>query len=177
MVARAGVSVYEVMLPGRSSLLAALRDPRELNVEIANVVPTLAGHRFLLLTTMKRDGTPVATPVWFAAVGGRLVAATAADAWKVKRLRHNPSATIAPCDARGRQLGRAVPVVGEILGAADQPEARDALHRRYGTSLSAIELVHRLRAGGRAPRQAYLALTPTPAQSAAAVEQRARRAA
>jgi PPOX class probable F420-dependent enzyme len=165
------------MIPGRSALLAALRDPRELNVEIANVVPTLTGHRYLLLTTTKRDGTPVATPVWFAPLGDRLVAATAADAWKVKRLRRDPHATVAPCDARGHALGRAIPVVGEVLPAREAAAASEALARRYGASFTAIKLAHRVRSGGRAAQQAYLAFTPVHAESAAAEEYAARQAA
>lgn len=140
--------------------LAALRDPKETNVAIANVVPTLAGHRYLLLTTTKRDGTPVATPVWFAPVGDALVAATEADAWKVRRLRRNPNATVAPCDVRGRPLGRAVPVTGEILPPELQSPARHALARRYGAALSAVGLAGRIRARGRTPERAFLALRP-----------------
>lgn len=148
------------MLPLPDSLLAALRDPEETSVEIAGVVPTLAGHRYLLLTTTKRDGTPVSTPIWFAPDGDALVATSEADAWKVKRLRRDPHATVAPCDVRGRPLGRAVPVIGEILPADEQASAQRALTRRYGAAFEAIGLVGRLRQRGRAPKRAFLALRP-----------------
>ena len=147
-------------LPVSSFFLAALRDPRETSLDIANIVPTLAGHRYLLLTTTKRDGTPVPTPVWFAPDGDALVASTEADAWKVKRLRRAPNATVAPCAVRGRPLGKAVPVVGEILGESTGRRAERALTRRYGAAYEAIGVVSRLRRLGRAPQRDYLALRP-----------------
>lgn len=149
-----------MLLPLPSSFLAALRDPKTTSVDIANVVPTLAGHRYLLLTTTKRDGTTVSTPVWFAPDGDALVASTEADAWKVKRLRRDPHATVAPCDVRGRPLGRAVEVVGEVLGETNHARADQALTHRYGAAYEAIGLVGRLRRAGRAPRRDYLALRP-----------------
>ncbi|MDO9356197.1 MAG: PPOX class F420-dependent oxidoreductase [Solirubrobacteraceae bacterium] len=148
-------------VPTLEPLRAAFRDPSETNVEIANVVPTLAGHRYLLLTTTKRDGTTVPKPVWFAPDGDALVAATEADAWKVKRLRRHPEATVAPCDVRGRPLGAAVAVTGAILEREDdRSRADDALARRYGSSYAAIRLVGRARRLGRAPRRAFITLRP-----------------
>lgn len=146
--------------PLPDSLLSALRDPAETSVAIANVVPVLAGHRYLLLTTTKRDGTPVGTPIWFAPDGDALVATSEVDAWKVKRLRRDPNATVAPCDVRGRPLGRAVPVIGEILPPERQGSASRALAHRYGAAFDAIGLVGRLRARGRAPRRTFFALRP-----------------
>jgi uncharacterized protein len=57
------------------------------------------------LTTFRRDGTAVATPVWFVADGGTLLVWTGESTWKVKRLRHDPHVEVAICDFRGRELG------------------------------------------------------------------------
>jgi hypothetical protein len=55
-------------------------------------VGTLAGEKYISLTTFKRDGTPVATPVWVVSDDGRrLLVWTAAQTWKVKRLRRDPA--------------------------------------------------------------------------------------
>jgi hypothetical protein len=37
-------------------------------------VSTLAGEKYISLTTFKQDGTPVATPVWVVSDDGRPVA-------------------------------------------------------------------------------------------------------
>ncbi len=148
------------MLPTPRSLLAAVRDPADSSTAIAAVVPELAGSRYMLLSTVKRDGTSVATPVWFAAAGDRLVATSETSAWKVKRLRRNPQATVAPCDVRGQPSGPEIAVVGELLAAVDEPAARDALHRRYGSALDAIDVVGRVRNRGRSGRRTFMGFRP-----------------
>ena len=48
------------------------------------------GQRYLNLESVKRDGTPVQTPVWFAEEQGVLYVYTLANAGKVKRIRRHP---------------------------------------------------------------------------------------
>lgn len=141
-------------------LVAAVRDPGPERAAIARIAPELSDHRYLLLTTFKRDGTPVATPVWFAADGDRIVATSAAGAWKVKRLRRTPRALGAGCDARGNQLGPTVELVGEVLDAAEGAAVEQALDRRYGASAIGFRQLSRL--AGRGARD-YLALRPSAA--------------
>ena len=62
----------------------------------------LAAHRFVRLTTFRRDGAPVRTPVGVVRDGDHLLVTTDASTGKVKRLRHTPRVLIAPCDPRGR---------------------------------------------------------------------------
>ncbi|MBJ7472621.1 MAG: PPOX class F420-dependent oxidoreductase, partial [Solirubrobacteraceae bacterium] len=127
---------------------------------IRAVVPELATSRYMLLTTVKRDGTGVATPVWFAASGDQLVATSDANAWKVKRLRNHPLATVAPCDVRGRPEGPAVPVVGELLSDAERPAAAAALQRRYGAALDGFNVLVRVARRGRRPERAFMGFRP-----------------
>ena len=46
--------------------------------------------RYLSVTSFKRDGTGVATPVWFVSDGSRLFAFTDLHSAKVRRIRRNP---------------------------------------------------------------------------------------
>ena len=78
--------------------------------------------KYLSLTTYRRDGSPVSTPLWFVEADGRLFATTGADSYKARRLRRNPAALVAPCDARGRPKGDPIPVRVEFL--ADEEHAR-----------------------------------------------------
>jgi PPOX class probable F420-dependent enzyme len=66
---------------------------------------TLAKSTYLSLTTFRRDGTPVATPVWVAQQGDELVAFTSRSSGKAKRLRNDGRVLLAPCDMRGRLTG------------------------------------------------------------------------
>lgn len=62
----------------------------------------LHDEKYLLLTTYRRDGTPVPTPVW--AVGldeGKIGFWTSSGSGKAKRLAHTSRVTVQPCDGRG----------------------------------------------------------------------------
>lgn len=92
----------------------------------------LAHHRYIALETLRRNGTPVITPVWFVIHQGRLYVSAPDHTGKVKRLRHTPRGRIAPCDERGQILGDWLDVT--IVPAADEPAAvaDRLLAARYG---------------------------------------------
>jgi uncharacterized protein len=87
---------------------------------------------YVSLTTFRRTGVAVATPVWAAPDGDSLIVWTRADSGKVKRLRHTSRVTVAPCDVRGRVQGPAVDGVAAFVDHADWPQALAALRRAYG---------------------------------------------
>ncbi|MET0196388.1 MULTISPECIES: PPOX class F420-dependent oxidoreductase [Nocardiaceae] len=92
----------------------------------------IADGKYVSLTTFKKDGTPVATPLWGARDGDRLLVWTTTDSWKVKRIKRNAKVTVAPCTARGKVEGAAVDGVAEILDAAGTEQARAAIASKYG---------------------------------------------
>jgi PPOX class probable F420-dependent enzyme len=64
---------------------------------------TLSDEKYVLLTTFKRDGTPVATPVWWVPMEGeRFGFYTSSTSGKIKRLDHTERVTVQPCNARGK---------------------------------------------------------------------------
>ncbi|WP_418959925.1 PPOX class F420-dependent oxidoreductase [Streptomyces tritici] len=89
--------------------------------------------RYVSLTTYRKDGTPVATPVWFAVDGEELYVWTNADSWKVKRLRRDPRVVVAPCDVRGRIAEGALTLegTGRLLDAEGLKGVRRLLGRKY----------------------------------------------
>ncbi|WP_406865488.1 PPOX class F420-dependent oxidoreductase [Streptomyces sp. HUAS MG47] len=89
--------------------------------------------RYVSLTTFRKDGTPVATPVWFAVDGDELYVWTKADTWKVKRLRRDPRVVVAACDVRGRIADGAVRLegTGRLLDAEGLKRVRRLLGRKY----------------------------------------------
>src|SRR3712207_9165315 len=65
----------------------------------------LEGHEFARLTTYRKGGKPVPTPVWFALAEGRVYVFTDVESGKVKRIRKDPRAALAPSGFRGRPRG------------------------------------------------------------------------
>ncbi len=84
----------------------------------AAAAPVFRG-RCLSITSYKRDGRGVATPVWFVSRDGRLLVETDAVSGKVKRIRRNPQVRVAVCTASGRLRGEQVPAVAEILPGSE----------------------------------------------------------
>ncbi|ACY23260.1 PPOX class putative F420-dependent enzyme [Gordonia bronchialis DSM 43247] len=94
---------------------------------------TAGTAKYVQLTTFRKDGTPVATPVWAALDGGRLLVWTETEAWKVKRLRRDPRVVVQACDARGKKVtGDRVEGTGAILDAAGTERTRSAISKKYG---------------------------------------------
>ena len=92
----------------------------------------LARTQFVQLTTFRRDGTPVPTPVWVVRDGPELRVWTNPQAGKVKRIRRNGSVLLAPCTRRGKPLGRAVPGTARVLEPDELPSVVAALIDKYG---------------------------------------------
>jgi uncharacterized protein len=67
---------------------------------ITTGLEALKGTGTILLTTYKRDGTPVPTPVSVAFDGDRAFFRSYDQAWKTKRLRNDARVEIAPATLR-----------------------------------------------------------------------------
>jgi PPOX class probable F420-dependent enzyme len=83
------------------------------------------------LTTYRKDGTPVATPVWVVGYEDGVAVWTNAAAAKVKRLRRDPAVTLAPCTLRGRLTGAAVVGRARLLSVEDSARVRALIRRKY----------------------------------------------
>lgn len=89
--------------------------------------------KYVQLTTFRKDGTPVASPLWAAADGSTLLMWTETDSWKVKRIRRDPHVIVQACDVRGKNLqGQAVEGTATILDSAGTDRARNAITKKYG---------------------------------------------
>ncbi len=91
----------------------------------------LKNEKYISLVTFRKDGTAVATPVWFAEREGKLYVKTRADAGKVKRVRRNPGVRVAPCTIRGSVTGAAVAAKARVLPGNEATMARALLNRKY----------------------------------------------
>jgi PPOX class probable F420-dependent enzyme len=115
-------------------------------------------HPYINLTTFRKNGQEVPTPVWFAEIDGRLYVFTGAQTGKAKRIRANGRARVAPSDARGKPLGNFIPMRARFVQDEDLLRRADALYKRkYGFQRTLINWLNRLR--GRQDTPVLIELT------------------
>jgi PPOX class probable F420-dependent enzyme len=107
----------------------------------------LADGKYLLVTTFRKDGTPVSTPVWVDRDGEALVFWTAKGTGKVKRLRRDNSVELAECDIKGTPKGAVVKATAELLDSAATERVRKSFARKYGLIARLTFLGSRVRRG------------------------------
>jgi PPOX class probable F420-dependent enzyme len=94
-------------------------------------IAALAPERYISLTTYRRDGRPVSTPVWFALDGDNLLVWTDRVSGKAKRVRATSRAAVAPCDARGRTKAAAIDAHARVLPPEEFDRANRLLTEKY----------------------------------------------
>jgi len=101
--------------------------------------------KYLSVTSFKRDGTGVATPVWFVSDGRRLFALTDLHSAKIRRIRRNPRVLVASCRPDGKLRSEPVPARAEVLTATQELErVQRLLIERYKLSYRLVMLIYRL---------------------------------
>ena len=108
-------------------------------------VERLARGKYLSLTTMKKDGSEVATPVWVARDGDELVVITNATSGKAKRIRNNGQVRLASCDMRGRINGASVTGIARLTDSTDTQAVASLVQSKYGLAYTAIGWLEKLR--------------------------------
>ena len=73
----------------------------------------MGDERYVAVTTFRRTGTPVSTPVCVVSLGENEIGFyTASDSGKAKRLAHTPRAVLQASDWRGKPKPGSAPVEG-----------------------------------------------------------------
>ncbi|MBZ9598948.1 MULTISPECIES: PPOX class F420-dependent oxidoreductase [Streptomyces] len=116
----------------------------------------LGSARYVSLTTFRKDGTPVATPVWAVADGSELYVWTRSDSWKVKRIRNDGRVTVTPCDVRGRveDGARAVEGRARLLDEEGLRRVRRLMSRKYTWQFWMVDVPAALVRRGKRPHTA-----------------------
>lgn len=89
----------------------------------------------MLLTTFRRDGTPVSTPVWVVKLNDDTVGFwTSSGSGKAKRLAHTARVTVQPCDARGRVTDGTVAIdaTARLVTGSELDAIRERVVAKYG---------------------------------------------
>ena len=112
----------------------------------------LVKQRVVLLTSFKRDGNGVGTPVSIAVEGEHAYVRTGHNTWKVKRMRNFPVVEIAPSKFRGKPTGPATRMSVRRLEGDEDRQASARLSHKYrflegivvpvGFKLARVKMVH-----------------------------------
>mgnify|MGYP003116469110 CR=1 FL=1 len=108
---------------------------------------SLGDEKYILLTTFKRDGTPVATPVWAVPLdGGDIGFWTSSGSGKAKRLAHTSRVTVQPCDARGNAKDGTSPTeaTARVVSGDDMAEIRRKVTEKYGFMTKITKLLGKI---------------------------------
>ena len=124
----------------------------------SNPFDALAGGRYVRLSTLRKSGAAVPTPVWFARLGENLYVVTGHNTGKVKRIRNNPDVTLAPSDFRGRPKGPDMRAVAGLMDEKGGGPADRALRDKFGWQYRVVELIEGLL--GVVNERVYLELRP-----------------
>lgn len=118
-------------------------------------VSSLADENFVSLTTFKKSGEKVASPMWLARDGDDLVMWTPVDSWKVKRIRRDGRVELAPCGRTGKVNAGAQTTHGSALVDADPAETarvKRLIRAKYGFEFHVITFIERVAARGSKDR-------------------------
>jgi PPOX class probable F420-dependent enzyme len=128
-----------------------------------SALETVAKARYVSLTTFRKSGDPVSTPMWIAQDSdGALVISTHADSWKVKRLRNDPRVELRPSSARGVVKPDAVTLAGTaelLFDEAKRDHVVALLRRKYGVQQRLLAWLESVR-GSESTQRVILKITP-----------------
>ncbi len=114
-----------------------------------NLYEALRGQQYISLTTYRKSGQAIATPVWFVDTGSLIFVWTEATSGKVKRIRNNQAVEVAASDGRGKILGPVFSAAARLVKAETDPEAYknadNAMKKKYGFALAMFRFMGKLR--------------------------------
>jgi len=113
-----------------------------------SAIDELSAGKYVSITSFRRDGTPVATPVWLVRRNDELLVLTQAESGKAKRIRNNASVLVARCDARGRITGEQLPATARVQDETTTHLTANLVQHRYGLMGKVFGWLTELRGGG-----------------------------
>ncbi|MGH2997829.1 MAG: PPOX class F420-dependent oxidoreductase, partial [Gaiellaceae bacterium] len=92
--------------------------------------------RYISLTTFRKDGSAVSTPVWVVTDDGkRLLVWTGSQTWKAKRIRRDSHVLVAASTIRGRERGLRIDGTARIVDV----DVRALIRAKYGWQMRLLE--------------------------------------
>ena len=107
----------------------------------------LGDESFVSLTTFRKTGVPVSTPVWIAREGDALVVTTPSGSGKVKRLRNSSRVELRACTRMGK-VDPDAPVLEGVAEIVEGPTAEhhiaEVMRAKYGFEYRLTLLIERI---------------------------------
>jgi PPOX class probable F420-dependent enzyme len=155
------MSAFERLARFSDRMFDRLRDKRAFTLTDDDAIDgdfdSLRGHKYAVVVTFRRNGDAVPSPVWFGVDEmGNAYLKTRDDVGKVKRLRNDRRALIAPSNSRGKPTRPAIRGTGRVLPKQEWAHAEETLAAAYGTGRKISERV----IGGPEDKGAYIEITP-----------------
>ena len=97
----------------------------------SQIPPAIQGQKYIRLTTFRKNGMGVGTPVWCGEEDGKLYVMTGSKSGKYKRIGNNPRVRVAPCTIRGVVTGPEFDAVAQVLPPEQHRQARQIINRKY----------------------------------------------
>jgi PPOX class probable F420-dependent enzyme len=124
----------------------------------------IVDEKYVLLTTFRKRGDAVPSPVWIVGLpDGRAGFTTEDDSGKVKRIRNNPKVTLQACSVRGavKADSPVVEATAEVVLGADADVVRAAVRRKYSVMTKLLKVAELWRKLRRKPEPPVCAIRLT----------------
>lgn len=131
------------------------------NMKEQTLFASLDGHRYLALTTYRKNGTPVVTPVWFVKQGEKVFVWTAKDSGKAKRLKNNPGVQLGASNHSGKLLGSVEEGMAGFVPECERPALKKAFRAKYGWQERLFALLWKI----KKQQHIYLEIIPREAEN------------
>ena len=156
------MSVAETVARGMNRFFDRMRHPAAFKLRPEDAVKgpfdALRGKKYGVVVTFRRGGEAVPSPIWFAVDDqGRAYIRTMHDCGKVKRIRNDGRALLAPCTSRGKPTGAAVAGTARELPKDEWPHAEATLAAAYGIGRRIYERM----VGDAEGLETYIEISPT----------------
>jgi len=124
----------------------------------------LDSAKYVSFVTYKKDGTPVATPVWVVPYDGGYAFTTDPTAYKVRRIKNDARATLTVCDMRGKVAEGATTYLGSavLLNDEQSTEVAKLVSKKYSIGvklLGVMSLVKKILGKGSTTGDAAIKVT------------------
>jgi len=105
---------------------------------------SLADEKYVLLTTFRKNGKAVSTPVWIIPLeDGTMGFYTSSGSGKAKRLAHTSRVTVQPCNSRGKVTDgtESTDATATTVTGSDLDEIRTKINDKYGFATKITKLL------------------------------------
>ena len=110
---------------------------------VSDAISSLAGHKYINLETYRKNGEAVATPIWFAADGEKILIVTRSQTGKIKRLQANKSVRFMPCGFKGEPKGEWIKGRAAFCSPEELRRAVELRNKKYGLQARLVGVLSR----------------------------------